>query len=353
MPSPKRPFLPFKSPKQLGLALFSTREFWPAVIVFLLAFSSTYLTWFVATTLPITLGWLPTLIFLMGLLLNILLFLLLVLILYGSAKARIHAQTLAKKLEKNKEQMNEQEQVLSSAKDDFVSLASHQLRTPLSTINWYTEMLLHGDAGKLSRQQRNFLLHIYQSSNRLIELVNALLNISRIELGTFAVETKPLKLSLILDGVLKELHPLFTHKELSLKKTYQQKLPLIPIDEKLLRIVFENIVSNAIHYTPEGGTIAIAAHKGPQNDIQITIADTGYGIPVGQQDKIFTKLFRADNVREKDTTGNGLGLHITKAILDQAGCDIWFESQENKGTTFTISLPRHGMKKRDGVKILV
>lgn len=116
-------------------------------------------------------------------------------------------------------------------------------------------------------------------------------------------------------------------------------------------IIFQNLISNAVKYTPEGGSVTCSLVSKDHN-ILISVADTGFGIPVDQQDKIFTKLFRADNVRQKETEGTGLGLYIVKAIVDQSEGKIWFESQENKGTTFTISLPLAGMKPKQGNKEL-
>src|SRR3989338_9333437 len=126
-------------------------------------------------------------------------------------------------------------------------------------------------------------------------------------------------------------------------------------------MVVQNILSNAVKYTPEKGTInlglrlikrgaSIDNQKVTEDSIAIVVSDTGFGIPRNQQDQIFTKLFRADNVREKDTEGTGLGLYIVKAIIDQSGGAIWFESEENKETTFYVTLPLAGMKKKEGTK---
>ena len=141
------------------------------------------------------------------------------------------------------------------------------------------------------------------------------------------------------------------------------KVPDMMADPKLLRIVFQNLLSNAIKYTPIKGKVGINVSfkkRGTKlgtrvlkkNSICIQVSDTGYGIPKNQQDKIFTKLFRADNVREKETEGTGLGLYIIKAIVDNAEGYIWFKSQENKGTTFFICLPLKGMKAKEGAKDL-
>lgn len=243
------------------------------------------------------------------------------------------------------------EKQIDRAKTEFVSLASHQLRTPLSSINWYAEMLLAGDAGKLNEEQKNFVNEIYKGNQRMVDLVNSLLNVSRLELGTFMVEPEPVNITESAQSVLDELKPSWEAKKLVLKIDYQKNLPIIQADPKLLRIVLQNLLSNAVKYTPEKGRVSLTIGADKQN-ILLTVTDTGYGIPAKQAGKIFDKLFRADNVREKDTEGTGLGLYIVKSIIDHAGGKIWFNSQENKGTSFFVQIPLSGMSKKTGPKSL-
>ena len=224
------------------------------------------------------------------------------------------------------------------AKNEFVSLASHQLRTPLSTINWYTEMLLAGDVGNVTEKQKDYLEKIYRGNQRMITLVNALLNVSQIELGTFAMELQSINLLEIADSVVRELSPQINNKSIELKKNYAKNLLFINADPKFIRIVFQNLLTNAINYSKENSQVNLTIEN-QQKNILIKISDMGYGIPQYQQEKIFTKLFRADNVRKKDTTGTGLGLYIVKAVVEQSGGKIWFESKEEQGTTFFIEIP--------------
>lgn len=249
------------------------------------------------------------------------------------------------------------------AKTEFVSLASHQLRTPLSTVSWYAEMLLSGDAGKLGRDQRQYVQEVYQANRRMVELVNALLNVSRLELGTFAVEPITLDLVEQVKTVTGELAHQIEGKKQKLVERYDPDLPKIKADPNLVRIIFQNLVSNAVKYTPDKGTITVAistAKKGhdfggkilAKDSYIIEVKDTGFGIPRKQQHLIFTKLFRADNVKEKDTDGTGLGLYIIKSIVDQVGGTIHFVSRENKGTSFFVSIPLAGMPRRVGTKRL-
>lgn len=249
------------------------------------------------------------------------------------------------------------------AKTEFVSLASHQLRTPLSAINWYTEMLLSGDVGELNVEQKQYLGEIYSGSQRMVDLVNALLNVSRLELGTFAVDPAEVVLPDIVHSVVKELQPQINQRHQTFSETCDPAVPVVQADPKLIRIVIQNLLSNAVKYTPEKGGISITLSNLPkgqslgkrvavEDSVGIEVKDNGMGIPVSQHGNIFDKLFRADNVKEADTEGTGLGLYIVKAIIEQAKGHVWFDSVEGKGTTFYIILPLTGMKQKIGAKRL-
>jgi signal transduction histidine kinase len=129
------------------------------------------------------------------------------------------------------------------------------------------------------------------------------------------------------------------------------EVPMIMLDPKLIRIIFQNLISNAVKYTPSRGKVEVTV-KNIGDNLEIVVSDTGYGIPANQQDKVFTKLFRADNIQAMDTEGTGLGLYIIKSVLDESGGKISFVSKENKGTTFTVVLPMTGMKVKTGSKKL-
>ncbi len=253
---------------------------------------------------------------------------------------------------------------VDKAKTEFVSLASHQFRTPLSAIKWYTGMLLAGHAGTLNETQKKYLEEVQYGNQRMVDLVNALLNVSRLELGTFVVEPEPTNVTDVAKSVIDEQKPQIDTKKLKFSYHVTPDVPTINADPKLLRTVFQNLLSNAVKYTPDGGTIEFGISlDAEKSSINIQVADTGYGIPKNQQDKIFTKLFRADNVLEKDTDGTGLGLYIVKSIIEHTGGTVRFsspsesalggESPKNPGTTFYVSLPIEGMEKKEGTKTLV
>lgn len=243
------------------------------------------------------------------------------------------------------------EKQIDNAKTEFVSLASHQLRTPLSSINWYTEMLLAGDAGKLNDDQISFIKEISKGNKRMVDLVNSLLDVSRLELGTFTIEPEIIQVCDIAKSIVNELQHDIIKKKLKLKTVFTKNIPEISADPKLVRIIFQNLMSNAVKYTPTEKEIELNISKNTKNII-IKVKDNGLGIPKSQQDSVFTKLFRADNVKATDTEGTGLGLYLVKSILDSSGGNISFNSEENKGTEFIVKLPLSGMKKKEGSKSL-
>lgn len=238
---------------------------------------------------------------------------------------------------------------IDKMKSEFISLASHQLRTPLSTINWYTESLLTGETGQVNPDQEKFLNEIYSASKRMVALVNALLNVSRIELGTITIEPQMSDLVKLLETEVSSevAHAKVKNIQVNLDKT-ADKLE-VSIDVKLMQMVVQNILENAIKYSPDHAKIEIRLDK-KADDIIIAVVDHGIGIPLNEQSKIFLKLFRATNAKEKISDGNGLGLYLAKMIMDQSGGKIWFDSVEGQGTTFYISLPLSGMIKKDGTK---
>jgi signal transduction histidine kinase len=206
-------------------------------------------------------------------------------------------------------------------------------------------MLLAGDVGELNKKQKKYLEEVYRSNQRMVELVNALLDVSRLELGTFVIDPESTDICKLARDVINEQRPEIDEKKIRFALECDRKILLMQADPKLLRMGMQNILSNSVKYIPKSGKIKLSIRLSGSKNIQIKISDTGYGIPRDQHNKIFTKLFRADNVREKDTDGTGLGLYIVKSIVENSGGKIWFKSKENVGTTFYVNLPIHGMNK--------
>lgn len=232
-------------------------------------------------------------------------------------------------------------------KTDFISLASHQLRTPLSAIKWFIELLLSKETGKLNKQQKEFINNIETSNERMIDLVNMLLNISRIESGRIIIDPSPTDIKTILNTILLEYDKKIKAKKINVIKSISDTIPNINIDTKLIGEVFSNLIGNAVKYNKVGGDLIIIISK-TNTDLMIQISDTGIGIPDDSKSKLFDRFYRASNAIKTDTEGNGLGLYLVKAIIESSQGKIWFESEENKGTSFWFSLPLKGMDKKEG-----
>lgn len=236
---------------------------------------------------------------------------------------------------------------MDKMKSDFISLASHQLRTPLSTVNIYAGMLIDELAGELSDEQRAFTRTILGAAHRMNELIDTLLNITRIEAGGIEVSPSQVELHTLLEEVISSIMPSIEEKNMSLQFKTDDEAISVKTDPILVREVLINLFTNAIKYTPETGTIEIMLLRSSKNII-ISVQDNGYGIPALAQSHIFAKFFRADNILLHDVAGTGLGLYLTKMIAESLNGDIWFESEENKGSTFYFSLPVHGSVSKQG-----
>jgi PAS domain S-box-containing protein len=235
-------------------------------------------------------------------------------------------------------------------KSEFISIASHQLRTPLTSIITNAHMLAEGYLGDLTDEQQAFMDNIVFSSERMHQLISTLLNITRIEAGKVAVNPVPTDLRDIAKEVNKELKPRIDEKKQVFKAKLQAAAP-VSTDPLLLREVMANLVSNAIKYTPEGGTVEVSLTK-KEGAIVYAVKDSGYGIPEEQHDRIFTKFFRANNIISKESVGTGLGLYMVKGIADNLGARLSFESSEEKGSTFYFELPLEGTIQKLGTSTL-
>jgi PAS domain S-box-containing protein len=231
------------------------------------------------------------------------------------------------------------DKLVERMKTEFVSIAAHQLRTPLSAIKWTLRMVLDGDTGELNLEQKDLLEKTYVSNERMISLINDLLNVSRIEEGRFLYKQGLASLEDIISIVIESSQELLKMKKTTMVfNKPKEALPQVSVDKEKMELVVQNLLENAVKYTPEGGSITISLEKNDR-DIVFKIKDTGVGIPDDQQERIFTKFFRGDNVIRMETEGSGLGLYTTKNIVDAHKGKIWFDSKEGEGTTFYFTIP--------------
>ncbi len=241
---------------------------------------------------------------------------------------------------------------LERMRTDFVSVASHQLRTPLTAIKLFGELIASKGFKKLDTRQKEYLEYLFQSTHRMIELVNDLLNVSRIETGKLKIEPKLIQIEYLIQKIINEIMPIV--KDRKCKITFQapkKKLPKISVDQSLIYQIIRNLIVNAIQYSPTvKGNILLKLEKRNKKEYLISVKDNGIGIPKEAQPRIFEKFFRADNAIKSVTEGSGLGLYISKMAIEATGGKIWFKSEPNKGTIFYLTIPIKGMLRKKGEK---
>lgn len=231
------------------------------------------------------------------------------------------------------------EHEVDKMKSEFISIASHQLRTPLTAIKTYSHLIYDGYAGPIKDDQKDFLEQIINSTDTMNELITNLLNVSRIELGKFKLEVIELSLVNKLESVISELKPAANEKKVKIIFEKPDSDAVVRTDRFLAREVFTNLISNAIKYTHEGDTIRVSLED-KEDAYRFSVSDNGMGIPLAAQRKIFTKFYRAPNAIAQESDGTGLGLYLIRLIAEALKAKVWFISAEGKGSTFYFSLPK-------------
>lgn len=233
---------------------------------------------------------------------------------------------------------NEQLRGLDTAKDEFVSMASHQLRTPLTSVKGYISMVLEGDAGKITKMQRQLLREAFTSSERMVRLINDFLNVSRVQTGKFQIDRRLLDLAKIVKQEVKSLETTAESRDLTLKLEVPAHPVIVNIDEGKIRQVIMNFIDNALYYSKPNSEIRVALRTFP-HEVRLEVMDHGIGVPARQQAHLFTKFFRADNARTQRPDGTGVGLYLSKMVIDGHKGRIIFASKEGQGSTFGFRLP--------------
>ena len=231
------------------------------------------------------------------------------------------------------------ERELDKMKTDFISVVSHELRTPLTSIKGYTDLLLSGASGETTELQDEFLGIIQSSTTRLSNLINDILDISRIESGGMDIKQEAVDYRRIVSETLRLMKAAADEKGISMDASLPETIPPIRGDADKVTQILSNLVSNAIKYTPEGGWIKISLELTGEASLLTCVADSGIGIASEDQKRLFQKFFRADNTSTREAGGTGLGLVITKTIVELLGGAIWVESDPGRGSRFYFTLP--------------
>ncbi|MCD6528328.1 HAMP domain-containing histidine kinase [bacterium] len=223
-------------------------------------------------------------------------------------------------------------------KSEFISIVSHQLRSPLSNLRWIIEILMSGKLGKIEEAQTEYFRILKENTDRMRELVGNLLVVSRIEQQKLPIRKEMVSLKKIVEELIKEFELAGKTSKVKMEFTVQKDLPEIFTDPCQLKLVVENLLDNAVRYIKNKGEVKITLKK-QKNNIYFEVKDTGVGIPKEDQKYIFQKFFRSKNTLEYQTQGSGLGLYIAKSIIEKLGGKINFRSEKGKGSTFWFTLP--------------
>lgn len=221
-------------------------------------------------------------------------------------------------------------------KSEFIRIVSHQLRSPITNLSWAIDNLMAGELGRTKKEQLEYFKILKENSGRMKELIKDLLITARIQEGTLPIKREKVSLIKIVKNTISEFQPFALASNVKVKFNFDENLPQVFTDSHQIRVVVDNFLDNAIRYSKRKGKVEISLRK-KENQIKFKIKDNGVGIPEEDQKYIFQKFFRSKiGGREQ---GTGLGLFISKSIIEKLGGKIWFESEEGKGTTFYFTLP--------------
>lgn len=251
-------------------------------------------------------------------------------------------QSLEEKIEiatKQLRKTNEKLKALDEAKDEFISMASHQLRTPLTSIKGYISLILDGDMGKVPTKQRKMLNEAFSSSQRMVYLISDLLNVSRLKTGKFLIEPVDVYLPDVVEEEIDQVKEMAEVKNIKIHYSKPKIFTNIELDDMKIRQVIMNFIDNAIHYTPEGGDINVELTQ-TDKSVEFRVIDSGIGVPKAEQHHLFNKFYRAGNARKARPDGTGLGLFMGKKVIVASGGSIIFSSEEGNGSTFGFIFPK-------------
>jgi signal transduction histidine kinase len=240
-----------------------------------------------------------------------------------------------KQLKKKNKRLRE----LDSAKDEFMSMASHQLRTPTTSIKGYLSMALDGDAGPLSNSQRSLIKEAYDSSQRMVYLIGDFLNVSRLQTGSFELERSSVNLPDLIVSEIGQLDATARSRQVKLIYEAPESFPILQLDENKIRQVMMNLIDNAIYYSKPGGGVVQIILAAQQHSMVFKVIDNGIGVPEDEKSELFSKFYRASNAKAIRPDGTGIGLYMVKKVVEAHNGEVIFESSEGKGSTFGFRLP--------------
>ncbi len=250
----------------------------------------------------------------------------------GDLQARVDAAT------KELRRANEALKRLDETKDEFVSMASHQLRTPLTSVKGYISMVLEGDAGTITPEQRALLQEAFTSSERMVRLIGDFLNVSRLQNGKFMIDRTETDLAQIVREEVTVIKEVAATRSIGIAYHEPAHFPLLYLDQDKIRQVVMNFLDNAIYYSPEKTVIKVRLYTA-DGSVVCEVIDQGMGVPPDAQKHLFTKFFRANNARLQRPDGTGIGLYLAKKVIDGHGGKVIFRSEANEGSTFGFRLP--------------
>jgi len=233
---------------------------------------------------------------------------------------------------------NEELRKTTQAKSEFLAHMSHELRTPLNAIIGFSELILDGVPGEINDEQRQCLNDIYNSGQHLLNLINDVLDLSKVEAGKIELKLESLNLAGVIRRVIQTVKPMLDDNRHELKVSIEEGLPQVRTDRSRLRQIFFNLLSNAVKFTPPGGKLGIAVSR-DGDWCQVSVVDNGIGIREEDQERIFETFSQGETLPGRESEGTGLGLALTKQLVEICGGKIWVESKYGKGSRFTFTLP--------------
>ena len=229
--------------------------------------------------------------------------------------------------------------VANQVRSNFVSMVSHELRTPLNSVHGFIDLLLHNHMGALTPEQHTYLGYTQEGVNQLISIVEDILFMTRSDLGQFAIKQQEAPFRALVRQVVSSLQPQAQKAEVAITQDIPTTLPSLYIDSQKIIQVLNNLITNAIKFTPPGGTITVRSRRYDATSVMISVADTGYGIPHEDQQHVFERFYQSNHTQQSKMGGYGLGLSIAKLIVEQHGGTIGFDTIPNEGTTFYFTVP--------------